>query len=110
VAVFDALIAQEALNDEQASALRQIFVKRLASPSSFINALNLFAFLSVLLLKNTAKSGTERLTDADIEVIVLMLESLKLLAIEPIVLSLGNVAVFDVLIAQEALNDAQFAG
>jgi hypothetical protein len=27
VAVFDALIAQEALNDEQASALRQIFVK-----------------------------------------------------------------------------------
>jgi ATP phosphoribosyltransferase regulatory subunit HisZ len=38
--------------------------------------------------------------DADIEVIVLMLESLKLLAIEPIVLSLGNVAVFDALIAQ----------
>jgi ATP phosphoribosyltransferase regulatory subunit HisZ len=32
------------------------------TPSSFINALNLFAFLSVLLLKNTAKSGTERLT------------------------------------------------
>jgi ATP phosphoribosyltransferase regulatory subunit len=30
--------------------------------------------------------------DADIEVIVLMLESLKLLAIEPIVLSLGNPA------------------
>ncbi|CAB5507725.1 ATP phosphoribosyltransferase regulatory subunit (EC 2.4.2.17) [uncultured Gammaproteobacteria bacterium] len=45
--------------------------------------------------------------DADIEVIVLMLESLKLLAIEPIVLSLGNVAVFDALIAQEALNDEQ---
>jgi ATP phosphoribosyltransferase regulatory subunit HisZ len=33
--------------------------------------------------------------------------SLKLLAIEPIVLSLGNVAVFDALIAQEALNDEQ---
>lgn len=45
--------------------------------------------------------------DADIEVIVLMLESLKLLTIEPIVLSLGNVAVFDALIAQEALNDEQ---
>jgi hypothetical protein len=30
-----------------------------------------------------------------------------LLAIEPIVLSLGNVAVFDALIAQEALNDEQ---
>jgi ATP phosphoribosyltransferase regulatory subunit HisZ len=29
VAVFDALIAQEALNDEQASALRQIFVKQI---------------------------------------------------------------------------------
>ena len=45
--------------------------------------------------------------DADVEVIVLMLESLKLLSIEPIVLSLGNVAVFDALIAEEALNDEQ---
>lgn len=45
--------------------------------------------------------------DADIEVIVLMLESLKLLSIEPVVLSLGNVAVFDALIMEEILNDEQ---
>lgn len=44
---------------------------------------------------------------ADVEVIELMLESLKVLSIDPIVLSLGNVAIFDALIADEALDDEQ---
>ncbi|SFV86701.1 ATP phosphoribosyltransferase regulatory subunit [hydrothermal vent metagenome] len=44
---------------------------------------------------------------ADAEVIELMLESLKLLAIGPIVLSLGNVAIFDALIEDESLDDEQ---
>ncbi len=44
--------------------------------------------------------------EADVEVIGLMLESLKLLSIQP-TLSLGNVGVFDALIATEALNDEQ---
>lgn len=41
---------------------------------------------------------------ADVEVIELMLKSLKLLSISPIVLSLGNVAIFDALIAQEYIS------
>ena len=44
---------------------------------------------------------------ADVEVIKLMLESLKLLSIDPIVLSLGNVAIFNALIAQESLSGEQ---
>ena len=44
---------------------------------------------------------------ADVEVIELMLESLKLLSISPIVLSLGNVAIFNALIAQEDLATEQ---
>jgi ATP phosphoribosyltransferase regulatory subunit len=44
---------------------------------------------------------------ADVEVIELMLESLKLLSIAPIVLSLGNVAIFNALIAQEGLSGEQ---
>ncbi|WXT99857.1 MAG: ATP phosphoribosyltransferase regulatory subunit [Catillopecten margaritatus gill symbiont] len=48
-------------------------------------------------------------TGADVEVIELMLESLKLLAISPIVLSLGNVAIFDALLEDESLNDEQTA-
>jgi ATP phosphoribosyltransferase regulatory subunit len=47
VAVFDVLIAQEALNDEQASALRQIFVKR--------SVPDLAVFLSNNTLKNANK-------------------------------------------------------
>jgi len=46
---------------------------------------------------------------ADVEVIKLMLESLKMLSIDPIVLSLGNVAIFNALIAQESLLDEQVA-
>ncbi|SFV85719.1 ATP phosphoribosyltransferase regulatory subunit [hydrothermal vent metagenome] len=38
-----------------------------------------------------------------------MLESLKLLSIDPIVLSLGNVAIFNALIAQESLSGEQVA-
>ena len=45
---------------------------------------------------------------ADVEVIELMLESLKILSIEPVV-SLGNVAIFDALIAQENLDLDQTA-
>ncbi len=45
--------------------------------------------------------------EADVEVIELMLESLKLLSISPIVLSLGNVAIFNALIAQEDLSGEQ---
>lgn len=44
---------------------------------------------------------------ADVEVIDLMLESLKLLSIKPIVLSLGNVAIFNVLIAKQDLSSEQ---
>ncbi len=44
---------------------------------------------------------------ADVEVIELMLESLKLLSIDPIVLSLGNVAIFNALIVQEDLLGEQ---
>ncbi|RUA07150.1 MAG: ATP phosphoribosyltransferase regulatory subunit [Gammaproteobacteria bacterium] len=44
---------------------------------------------------------------ADVEVIELMLESLKLLSIGPIVLSLGNVAIFDALIEDETLDSEQ---
>jgi len=44
---------------------------------------------------------------ADVEVIELMLESLKLLSISPIVLSLGNVAIFNALISQEDLSGEQ---
>ncbi|SFV76555.1 ATP phosphoribosyltransferase regulatory subunit [hydrothermal vent metagenome] len=50
--------------------------------------------------------GSDDIT-ADVEVIELMLESLKLLLINPIVLSLGNVAIFNALIAQEALATEQ---
>ncbi len=42
--------------------------------------------------------------NADVEVIELMLESLRLLSIDPIVLSLGNVAIFDALITQEDIS------
>ncbi|BBB22710.1 ATP phosphoribosyltransferase regulatory subunit [Abyssogena phaseoliformis symbiont OG214] len=42
--------------------------------------------------------------NADVEVIELMLESLKLLSISPIVLSLSNVAIFDALITQEDIS------
>ncbi|MBA5249420.1 MAG: ATP phosphoribosyltransferase regulatory subunit [Gammaproteobacteria bacterium] len=52
--------------------------------------------------------GTEDIS-ADVEVIELMLESLKLLSISPLVLSLGNVAIFDALIADEVLNDEQIS-
>ena len=45
--------------------------------------------------------------NADVEVIELMLESLKVLSIDPIVLSLGNVAVFDALIEAEDLTVSQ---
>jgi len=44
---------------------------------------------------------------ADVEVIELMLDSLKILSIESVVISLGNVAIFDALIAQESLNSDQ---
>ncbi len=46
---------------------------------------------------------------ADVEVIELMLESLKILSIKPVVISLGNVAIFDALIAQENLDSDQTA-
>ncbi|WPE17279.1 ATP phosphoribosyltransferase regulatory subunit [Candidatus Thioglobus autotrophicus] len=44
---------------------------------------------------------------ADVEVIELMLDSLKILSIESVVISLGNVAIFDALIAQENLDSDQ---
>ena len=44
---------------------------------------------------------------ADVEAIELMLESLKLLSIDPIVLSLGNVAIFNALIEREDLTGEQ---
>lgn len=44
---------------------------------------------------------------ADVEVVELMLASLKLLSISPIVLSLGNVAIFDALIEDELLDNEQ---
>ena len=44
---------------------------------------------------------------ADVEVIELMLESLTMLSIDPIVLSLGNVAIFNALVAQEDLSNDQ---
>ncbi len=44
---------------------------------------------------------------ADVEIIELMLESLALLSINPIVLSLGNVAIFDALVAKYAFTHAQ---
>jgi ATP phosphoribosyltransferase regulatory subunit len=46
---------------------------------------------------------------ADVEVIELMLESLQLLSIDAIVLSLGNVAVFDALIEAEELTVEQIS-
>lgn len=46
-------------------------------------------------------------TSADVEVIELMLESLRLLSIDSIVISLGNVAIFDALISQEKLDTLQ---
>lgn len=46
---------------------------------------------------------------ANIEMIQLMLDSLKLLSIQPIVLSLGNVAIFNALIKQTALNNEKIA-
>jgi ATP phosphoribosyltransferase regulatory subunit len=46
---------------------------------------------------------------ADIEVIELMLESLKILSINPVVISLGNVAIFDALMADESLDSDQAA-
>ena len=46
---------------------------------------------------------------ADIEVIELMLESLKILSIDPVVISLGNVAIFDALMADELLDSDQAA-
>ncbi|SMM98388.1 ATP phosphoribosyltransferase regulatory subunit [uncultured Candidatus Thioglobus sp.] len=47
--------------------------------------------------------------DADVEMIELMLESLTLLSVDSIVLSLGNVAVFDALIEAESLTVEQAA-
>ncbi|ABL02286.1 ATP phosphoribosyltransferase regulatory subunit [Candidatus Ruthia magnifica str. Cm (Calyptogena magnifica)] len=47
--------------------------------------------------------GSDKIS-ADVEVIGLMLKSLKLLSISPIVLSLGNVTIFDALIAQENIS------
>ncbi len=44
---------------------------------------------------------------ADVEVIELMLESLKLASIDSVVISLGNVAIFDALISQETLSTVQ---
>ena len=46
---------------------------------------------------------------ADIEVIELMLESLKILSIDPVVISLGNVAIFDALMGDELLDLDQAA-
>lgn len=46
---------------------------------------------------------------ADIEVIELMLESLKLLSIDSIVLSIGNVGIFNSIIEQEDLTSDQYA-
>lgn len=46
---------------------------------------------------------------ANIEMIQLMLDSLKLLSIQPIVLSLGNVAIFNALIKQTSLNNEKIA-
>jgi len=46
---------------------------------------------------------------ADVEVIELMLESLKILSIDPVVISLGNVAIFDALMADESLDSDQAA-
>ncbi len=46
---------------------------------------------------------------ADIEVIELMLDSLKLLSINSIVLSLGNVAIFNAMIEQESLSNEQIS-
>lgn len=48
-------------------------------------------------------------TSADVEVIELMLESLNILALDSIVVSIGNVAIFDALIANETLNASQSA-
>jgi len=50
--------------------------------------------------------GTANIS-ADVEVIELMLESLNLLSIDSIVLSLGNVAIFNNLIEQENLTNDQ---
>ncbi|MBC8494101.1 MAG: ATP phosphoribosyltransferase regulatory subunit [Candidatus Thioglobus sp.] len=44
---------------------------------------------------------------ADVEVISLMLESLKLLSIGSVVISLGNVAIFDALIESENVSESQ---
>lgn len=46
---------------------------------------------------------------ADIEIIKLMLDSLQLLSIQPLVLSLGNVAIFNALIEKTTLNDEEIA-
>ncbi|MBE8189844.1 MAG: ATP phosphoribosyltransferase regulatory subunit [Candidatus Thioglobus sp.] len=46
---------------------------------------------------------------ADVEVIKLLLESLKLLQIQPVVLSLGNVAIFNSLLAYEDLSSEKSA-
>ncbi len=46
---------------------------------------------------------------ADIEVIELMLESLKILSIDPVVVNLGNVAIFNALMADESLDSDQAA-
>jgi ATP phosphoribosyltransferase regulatory subunit len=48
-------------------------------------------------------------TSADIEVIELMLESLEVLSLDEIVLSLGNVAIFAALIAKESLSSLQIS-
>lgn len=48
-------------------------------------------------------------TSADVEVIELMQESLALLSIENIVISIGNVAIFDALVKQEGLDAVQAA-
>ena len=45
--------------------------------------------------------------ESDVEVIKLMLESMSLLGISPVVLSLGNVAIFNTLIAKESLTEEQ---
>ena len=52
--------------------------------------------------------GAENI-EADVEIIQLMLDSLQILSIKPIILSIGNVAIFNTLITTEGLSLKQIA-
>ena len=46
-------------------------------------------------------------SEADVEIITLMIESLKILSIDSVVISLGNVAIFNAIVESENLNASQ---